>query len=291
MAKFLAGQTLKLKSKMDSSEIFYILLLIFIVGIQVFRIFRKRSLKGSLSHQKYFSLNSDQEILASSTGMIIRASCLFQLLNESQKSQFRKRVLAFIRNKEFIPSGVLEEVTDEMKIIVSSLITQLTFGHPEENLEMFTKIILYPDEFQYGQSDQYLDGEVNLSGCIILSWKNLVEGIEDKADGRNLALHEAAHALRLSAAFHMSDQSEKMIALFHEFDELAGKEMQNYEVGRQNFFREYGAENYNEFFAVATECFFEVPEKFYEYNPLLYNKLKQIMRLDLMQMNPVLQDV
>jgi hypothetical protein len=208
---------------MDSSEIFYILLLIFIIGLQVFRIIRKRSLKGSAKYQKYFSLDSDQEIIASSTGMFIRASGLFQLLNESQKSLFRKRVLAFIRNKEFIPSGGLKEVTDEMKIIVSSLITQLTFGHPEENLEMFTKIILYPDEFQYGQSDQYLDGEVNLSGCIILSWKNLVEGIEDKADGRNLALHEAAHALRLSAAFHMADQSEKMIALFHQFDEQLAK--------------------------------------------------------------------
>jgi hypothetical protein len=197
-------------------------------------------------------------------------------------------VISFIRKKEFTAAGDLLEVTDEMKVLTSIVITQLTFGHPEEDLEMFNRIILFPDEFRFGRTDQYFKGEVNLTGCILLSWKNLLEGVNDREDGINLALHEAAHAFRLSVAFGMVDNAENMIRKLHEFDNLAAGEMQKYEEGRQEFFRAYGAENYNEFFAVAVECYFERPKQFVEYNQLLYNKLMEILRLDLLQPDPVI---
>lgn len=222
--------------------------------------------------------------------LVVKYSVLYPLLNDIQKKVFRDRVISFIRNKEFTAAGDLLEVTDEMKVLTSIVITQLTFGHPEENLDMFSRIILFPDEFQFGRTERYLKGEVNLTGGILLSWKNLLEGIADKEDGTNLALHEAAHAFRLSIAFGMVENSEILTRMLHEFDDLASDEMQKFEEGSHIFFREYGAQNYNEFFAVAVECYFEQPGQFIEYNPLLYNKLREILHIDLLRSDPVITE-
>jgi MtfA peptidase len=52
------------------------------------------------------------------------------------------------------------------------------------------------------------------------------------------------------------------------------------EQGRTNVLDEYGATNPAEFFAVATECFFEKPIQLRRVHPQLYEELKAYYRQD-----------
>ena len=52
------------------------------------------------------------------------------------------------------------------------------------------------------------------------------------------------------------------------------------EQGRKNVLDEYGATNPAEFFAVATECFFEKPIPLRRKHPQLYEELKAYYRQD-----------
>ena len=50
--------------------------------------------------------------------------------------------------------------------------------------------------------------------------------------------------------------------------------------GRKTVMDAYGASHPAEFFAVATECFFEKPEKLREKHPKLYGELQQFYQQD-----------
>ncbi|HNX45070.1 MAG TPA: zinc-dependent peptidase [Bacteroidales bacterium] len=263
--------------------IYIFILILLAAGVLLITHFGPAFVRIEKSGLSFFSQKDTESLLpASQVEMINKASSLYPLLNNKLKRRFERRLATFMTRKNFVASEGIDTITEEMKVIISAIFTQLTFGHPAQYLDMFKTVILRADDYYSSRTGQYYEGEVNLIGCIVLSWKNLMADLENESDGHNLGLHEAAHALRLSYAFFEERESDEMTKLIHEFDELAVQEMNNYETGNQTFFREYGAENYNEFFAVAIECYFEKPRQLFEYNPLIYNKLKQILKLDLL---------
>jgi len=123
----------------------------------------------------------------------------YQKLPLDKKKVFEKRVQKFIDLKDFIPRE-MREVTDEMKSLISGSAIQLTFGLPGVYFSHFSRILVYPDAYYSKIRDDYHQGEVNLKGIIVISWKNFAKGYIDRRDGRNLGLHEMAHALRLENA-------------------------------------------------------------------------------------------
>jgi len=123
----------------------------------------------------------------------------YNALNPTDKKLFENRVQKFINLKQFIPRG-MEKVTDEMKALIAGSAIQLMSGFPKIYFAHFRRILVYPDNYYSDISMQYHKGEVNMGGLIVLSWKNFVDGYIDQTDGRNLGLHEMAHALRLENA-------------------------------------------------------------------------------------------
>lgn len=177
----------------------------------------------------------------------------------------------------------MDKVTWEMKVLISASAIQLTFGFPKVNLSFFKYILIFPETF-YSQANQQLHkGEVNPQAkTIALSWKDFVEGYLH-SDGRNLGLHEMAHALRLENRIMNHEYDFLNESLLLEWEELAKLTMQEINEGKETFFREYGGVNNEEFFAVAIENFFERPIQFQEKHPLTYNVLCKLLR-----QNPVL---
>ena len=201
----------------------------------------------------------------------------FQKLDPQNRRVFAARVQAFIHSKEFIPRGYTH-VNDRMKALIAAAAVQLTFGFRHLNFSHFRRILVYPDNYYSQITRRYHQGEVNKKGIIVLSWRNFVRGYADENDGRNLGLHEMAHALRLENAIANEEFDFIDPAVLRQFDELAMQEMERIHSG-ENFIRLYAATNLQEFFAVAVENFFERPHAFFDYNPELYKcmvrKLKQ----------------
>lgn len=203
----------------------------------------------------------------------------YQQLNDSNQRTFAKRVQKFIKMKSFESREDLY-ITIEMETLVAAAAIQITFGFPSIYLEHFDRIILYPDVYHSTITDSYHRGEVNSRGVIVLSWRNLVEGYANQSDGRNLGLHEMAHALKLSDSALSVGNGFFDEGPFYKFIGYAREEMHAIANGAQSFFRSYAAANDQEFFAVATENFFERPDEFRNSHPLLFSTMVALLNQD-----------
>jgi Mlc titration factor MtfA (ptsG expression regulator) len=201
----------------------------------------------------------------------------YQRLNPDDKLIFERRVIKFIRMKQFEPRGGLKEILPEMKILVAASAIQITFGFPSLYFRQFDTILLYPDTYRSPVTGNYHHGEVNTRGIIVLSWCHFLEGYHIDNDGRNLGLHEMAHALKISDAVYTEEYDFLDSALMARFIHLARAEMQLINEGHKSFFRDYAATDDYEFFAVAVENFFERPEAFSQNHPQLFSLLAELL--------------
>jgi len=203
----------------------------------------------------------------------------YQKLNPSDKMIFEKRVQKFINQKQFIARG-MARITDEMKALIAGVAIQLTFGHPSIYFAHFRRILVYPDNYYSEISKRYHKGEVNMGGLIVLSWKNFVEGFIDNNDGRNLGLHEMAHALRLENAITNEEFGFLDDDILKTWTDLCYQEIEKINTGESEFFRAYASTNSQEFFAVAVENFFERPVQFSQQHKRLYDTLVKMLNQD-----------
>jgi MtfA peptidase len=212
---------------------------------------------------------------------------IYRMLDEKKRRIFEKRVCKFIKMKDFRGGAVIGAITDEMRVMVAASAIQLTYGYPDVYFGHFKTIILYSEEYYSTLTGEYHEGEVNAGGAIVLSWKNFKSGFSNIMDGRNLAFHEMAHALRLANMLDNDEYNFINRDTMHTFEQLALKEMHKIENDENSFFRSYGAANREEFFSVAVEYFFEQPKDFKSYNPELYSALSAILKLDLLDFKAV----
>lgn len=203
----------------------------------------------------------------------------YRRLNPTEKKTFEKRVQKFINQKQFIPRG-MDRITDEMKALIAGAAIQLTFGYPSIYFAHFRRILVYPDNYYSEISQQYHKGEVNMGGLIVLSWKNFVEGFIDQTDGRNLGLHEMAHALRLENAIRNEEYGFLDDDVLMTWTDLCYREIEKMNNGASDFLRAYATANSQEFFAVAVENFFERPAEFRDWHPGLYDTLAKMLNQD-----------
>ncbi len=211
---------------------------------------------------------------------ISRDFSYYKKLNRENREIFERRLQKFIDMKEFVPKGGLKEVTDDMKALIGASAIQITFGLPSIYLEHFDQILVYPDTYLSTITDHYHKGEVNSVGIIVLSWSNFVKGYLDDSDGRNLALHEMSHALKIEdytsdEAYNFFDQE-----IMLQFIKETRLEAQRILNGEPSFFREYAASNDHEFFAVVIENFFERPQEFKKEHFGLYKLTTQLLNQD-----------
>ena len=204
----------------------------------------------------------------------------YQRLSPEKKLDFEKRVNRFIRLKHFIPRN-LEEVSDEMKVLISASAVQLTFGLHEMYLTHFDRILVYPNSYYSTINHRYHKGEVNPRwGTIVLSWKDFLEGFEQPASAINLGLHEMAHALHLEDKIVNRNRSFLNEKLLDTYKNLSLQIIEKIRSGEDNFFRKYAGQNEEEFFAVSVETFFEKPEDFLANHPRLYHTMAGLLQQD-----------
>jgi MtfA peptidase len=204
-------------------------------------------------------------------------------------------VSRFVRDKNF--EGVKGLViTEEMKVIVAAQACLLLLALDMGPFPEVRSIILYPGTFvpkvpgQNGHVGLEPESEPvpllgeSLRGVIVLSWENVQQGLGQPGDGHNVVLHEFAHQLDQEDGYVdgipllEAPSSTRVWArvLRDRFEELRRKTLD----GEDDLLSGYGATNRAEFFAVATEAFFEQPVEMRDRYPDLYRELKGFYRQD-----------
>ncbi len=133
-------------------------------------------------------------------------------------------------------------------------------------------------------------GEAWYHSPIVLSWQHVVQAGRNASNGGNVVLHEFAHYLDGldgevdgSPPLGGNEQARTWYRVTEaEYRRLVGA-ARRHEVTLLN---QYGATNRAEFFAVATECFFEQPHAMRRQHEELYAILRDFYRQDLAQWMP-----
>jgi len=219
----------------------------------------------------------------------------YKLLPDDLKNQLHGHIQVFLAEKHFEGAGGLE-MTDEIRLTVAAQACILLLNHkPVTYYPRLVSIIVYPHEYsvntpKFLNPGQYIeDSEVHLgeswhSGAIVLSWDHVKQGARDIHDGHNLVFHEFAHQLDEESGnadgVPVLSQGSSYIA----WARVMGKDYKDLRDrvihGAKSAMDAYGATNEAEFFAVATECFFEKPKQLKRQYADLYEELKSFYKQD-----------
>ncbi len=234
-------------------------------------IFLTRKKAAALTAQQH---ETPEEIKAA---LRLSGTRYYHTLNEGQRQLFEDLVVNFIQHKRFIARGEGMQVSTHMKVQVAACAVQLTFGLQELHFAHFRTILLYPDRYYSTIYKQYHCGEVNMKGYIVLSWRDFEAGNQNPQDGLNLGLHEMAHALHLENDIRNEEYDFLNREYLNSWTHLSERERTRMQVEKSVFRRLSAAPDAHEFFAVAVELFFELPQLLAQEHPEIYTSLARLL--------------
>jgi Mlc titration factor MtfA (ptsG expression regulator) len=215
-------------------------------------------------------------------------------LSSDEQSRLRDDLRIFINEKYWEAVGGLE-LTDEIKVTIAAQACLLTLNLEEHDyFSRVRTILVYPQPFmtphkRHGPGGVVSEGGINsgeawFRGPVILSWADVLAGGRGVANGHNLVLHEFAHALDMLDGLINGTPVLNTGAQYARWHRVMTEEYQRLiaraQRGEPTLLNNYGASNVGEFFAVATECFFERGGWMRQLHPQLYDELKGYYRQD-----------
>lgn len=211
-------------------------------------------------------------------------------LDAKDRQRLRELALRFLGEKELYGAHGMELSNEvRLSIALQACLPILNLGL--EYYAGWVGIVVYPGDFivprevmdEHGVVHQYQDqlaGEAWEGGPVLLSWFDEAEA----GDGMNVVIHEFAHKIdMLNGApdglppLHADMDRRRWAAAFKSAYEDFCRHV---EGGEETAMDPYGAEHPAEFFAVASEMFFEAPELLLAEYPAVYEQLHLFYRQD-----------
>jgi MtfA peptidase len=219
------------------------------------------------------------------TGLIEQHVRFFERLSAADQHELLGHVAVFLSEKRFEGCAGLE-VTDEVRLTIAAQACLLLLHRRTDYFPRLLTILVYPstylaqeerpvDEHVWEQGTVARLGETGRQlGSLVLAWDAAKSGAADPSDGRNVVFHEFAHQLDYEnyaadgvPGLTTRDQQQSWGAVMRvEFASLRAAD----ETGIPTLLDNYGATSPAEFFAVATEAFFERPCALRQRHPRLY---------------------
>jgi MtfA peptidase len=154
---------------------------------------------------------------------------------------------------------------------------------PADVYAALRSILVYPDEFRVTETfeedgvvterENLLAGQAFDASRIILSWQDVAAA----GPGYNVVVHECAHHLDHVAP---ADEGPHAAAWHAALEEARETLTRRLESGTDDPLDEYALEHPEEFFAVASETFFESPEDLRSAHASLYAALERYYGVD-----------
>jgi Mlc titration factor MtfA (ptsG expression regulator) len=217
----------------------------------------------------------------------------YRCLDAQEQARLRDDLRFFVAEKNWEGCGGLV-VTDEMKVTIAAQASLMALGLEGDTFRNVLSVLIYPSGYAVpeerwyegwsitGESDRL--GEAWYRGPVILSWAEVRRDSRRPGAGRNLVWHEFAHQIDMldrstNGTPPLSDRNERKRwhdVMTAEYERL----ITDAEQGRATLLDTYGANSEAEFFAVATECFFDCPIELRAQHPHLYDLLRGYYRQD-----------
>jgi MtfA peptidase len=224
---------------------------------------------------------------------ILKQHPILASLDPEEKKRLREYTLLFLAEKQILfKEGMREDEATRQSIAVQACLTVLGLGI--DWMDGWRTIYVVPGEFGhtdhrevapgfYELTEEEASGEVMSLGAIALSLPDIEAS--GWGDGYNVVIHEIAHKLdgRKGAItgcppLHPGmDPTEWKRVMRSAFEDLRRRIDGSRGTPRLPI-DEYAAESIEEFFAVASEAFFETPVRLKRAYPEMYRQLEMFYR-------------
>lgn len=227
--------------------------------------------------------------------IISRNLPFFDRLSGDDQQELLGHVQVFLAEKRFEGCAGLQ-LTDEVRVTIATQACLLLLHRKPTYYPRLLTILVYPSGYVVEDKRQVegaiwaegptgrLGETAGQMGSLVVAWDAAKEGAIDPADGKNLVIHEFAHQLDFEdfaadgvpALASRDDERSWAMVMRTEFSLLRASD----DTGIPTLLDPYGATNPAEFFAVATEAFFERPRALRRLHPKLYGEMERFFRQD-----------
>jgi Mlc titration factor MtfA (ptsG expression regulator) len=219
----------------------------------------------------------------------------YRAMDGDQRARLERLVRRFLHEKAFVGCAGLE-ITDEMRLTIAGQACLLLLGARGDAVyPTLDAVLVYPGAFLVPRREvdaagvvteerQDLLGESWGDGRVILSWDHVRRAGMIEPPTHNVVLHEFAHQLdsesgTTNGAPYLGSQER-----YRSWSEVLSRDFAALRhdawFGHEDVLDHYGASNPAEFFAVATEAFFEQPHRLAARHPALYEEFLKYYRVD-----------
>ncbi len=245
--------------------------------------------------------------------ILSKQSSLYRRLPENLKPKLHELINLFLDRIEFAPIEGEEppiEITEEMRVLVAAEACILILNLRDDPLEC---INLYSVVKKIQIARDTLEGKwaglwSGANHTVSLVWDRAIQGSKTSEDKDNLIIHEFSHALDSAAdnscdgnPFELKEQHRrgKVVEIqlpdgqifkakdietasqWQDIIETMHEDLEKvYEEHRENIISQYGSTNPEEFFACATELYFDIPDKLHKGAPDVYRLMNCFYELD-----------
>ncbi len=206
----------------------------------------------------------------------------YSTLTSEDLDVFHTNLKLFVWEKIFIGAKGLE-VTDLHRVTISAAAVRLVQHLDLSYFDRLTEIVVYPHDYRHPDTGGVILGEAHGWGVVVLSWPAVLRGLQNPCDGWDTASHEFAHVLDREAGAFNGTPSLRADDHYRAWADVMSLHFERLKGGfgrERRVMRDYGATNEAEFFAVATEAFFERPAQMKRLTPSLYAELRRFYGTD-----------
>jgi len=218
---------------------------------------------------------------------------LYHNLTPNLQTRLREITRVFISEKYWEGCGGFE-ITAEAQIVIASQAALLLLNMEHDYYSRVPTILVYPKAFTTARPDENTDdpfipdkpaeGQAVYRGPVILAWDEVIHDALHPEEGENVVIHEFAHQL------DFLDNSVDGVPLLESMNARSRwKNIMNAAIekhreliddNKRPFFPLAAGESITEFFAYATEIYFNKPDALKQHYPDVFEQLKSFYKLD-----------
>ncbi len=207
---------------------------------------------------------------------------IFPYFSQPEASRFLAHLKILMWEKLWIGAKGFD-LDEHTRLIIASQGARMARGLPLSVFDKLSEFVIYEEDFVHPEDELPgpVFGEAHPFGTVILSWPAVLQGVRFPCMGCNTVLHELAHILDLSSGYfdgtpilHRGRDYTVWGVVFQKYYDAMR------ERPEESFLDLYGAADESEFFAVATEAFFDLPDIFADEAPDLFGEMRRYFRID-----------
>lgn len=206
------------------------------------------------------------------------------------QQRLKQHMLVFLADKPFVGCAGLA-VTDEVRITIAAQACLLLLGRADaEVYPKLSQVLVYPGAFAVQASQAAAGGVVHeqrkalagqswAHGQVVLGWAEVLAGAADPGDGQNVVVHEFAHQVDQDKGVADGRPWQPGRARRRRWAAVMDAAFDRLQQQPSALFGSYATTAPAEFFAVATELFFEQPQALADAEPEVYRELALLYQL------------